>query len=116
MKITPAKDYKKPLYAIGIMTTLMAVTVTGCTDMPFTFKGGTKETEVDLAGAADVRPDETDYCKIDADNEDLVLSGEVDIEGEVALEGDVAVDPDYTDPTEESLPLDLEGGVEIDEG
>ena len=44
MKITPAKDYKKPLYAIGIMTTLMAVTVTGCTDMPFTFKGGTKET------------------------------------------------------------------------
>ena len=45
-----------------------------------------------------------------------ILSGEVDIEGEVALEGDVAVDPDYTDPTEESLPLDLEGGVEIDEG
>ena len=113
MKITPSKDYKKPLYAIGVTTTILALSVTGCTNLPFTFKGGTKETEVDLAGAADVRPDETEYCKIDADNKDLVLSGEVALDGEVALEGDVAVDPDYTDPTAD--PVELEGEVAVDE-
>ena len=29
MKITPAKDYKKPLYAVGIAASLMAVTDAG---------------------------------------------------------------------------------------
>ena len=32
MKITPTKDYKKPLYALGLATAMMAVAVTGCTD------------------------------------------------------------------------------------
>ena len=30
MKITQSKDYKKPLYAIGIAAALTAVAVTGC--------------------------------------------------------------------------------------
>ena len=44
MKITPAKDYKKPRYAIGISAAIMALSVTGCTN-PFGKK------EPDLAGA-----------------------------------------------------------------
>lgn len=32
MKITPFKDYKKPLYAIGIGTALLAASLSGCTD------------------------------------------------------------------------------------
>ena len=32
MKIKPLKDYKKPLYAIGVGTAIMAVALTGCTD------------------------------------------------------------------------------------
>ena len=30
MKITQSKDYKKPLYAIGIAAALTAIAVTGC--------------------------------------------------------------------------------------
>lgn len=111
MKITPAKNYKKPLYAIGVTAALMAVTVTGCTDFSLGIKGGTKETEqVDLAGAADIRTDETTYCKKDADDEP-VLAGDVAIEGEIAVEED--------DDTKminffETKPV-LEGGAPIDE-
>ena len=32
MKIKPLKDYKRPLYAIGVGTAIMAVALTGCTD------------------------------------------------------------------------------------
>lgn len=32
MKITPSKDYKKPLYAIGIGAAIIATSLTGCTD------------------------------------------------------------------------------------
>ena len=81
MKITPAKDYKKPLYAIGIAATLMAASVTGCTDLSFNSKNGNSGSgPVDYAGDIDVRPDETDYCKKDADNE-LILDGEIELEG-----------------------------------
>ena len=31
MKITPAKDYKKPVYAIGVAATVMTLAVSGCT-------------------------------------------------------------------------------------
>ena len=37
MKITQSKDYKKPLYAIGIAAALTAVAVTGC--------GGSKQVQ-----------------------------------------------------------------------
>lgn len=32
MKIKSIKNYKKPLYAIGLSTAIMAVALTGCTD------------------------------------------------------------------------------------
>ena len=50
MKITSVKDYKKPLYAIGMSAVIMAVTLTGC-HYPV------KE-EVQLGGAAELREDE----------------------------------------------------------
>lgn len=105
MKITPAKNYRKPLYAIGVTAAIMAVSVTGCTD----FNKGP-----DLAGDTDIRIDETTYCKKDADNEP-VLAGEVALDGEIApdeeieLEGEVSVN-DYF----ETEPI-LDGGAPIDE-
>ena len=50
MKITNIKNYKKPLYAIGLSAVIMAVAVTGCTKPE---KG-----DVQLGGAAEVREDE----------------------------------------------------------
>lgn len=32
MKVKPLKDYKKPLYAIGLSAAIMATALTGCTD------------------------------------------------------------------------------------
>ena len=101
MKITPAKNYKKPVYAIGVATVLMAMSITGCTD-PVKYDGDvavdTDHTnQVDLAGAADIRPDETQYSKVDGDNP--VLAGEVELDGEIAV-----------DPTDE---VELDGVVEI---
>lgn len=50
MKITNIKNYKKPLYAIGLSAVIMAVAITGCTKPE---KG-----DVQLGGAAEVREDE----------------------------------------------------------
>ena len=50
MKITSIKNYKKPLYAIGLSAVIMAVAITGCTKPE---KG-----DVQLGGAAEVREDE----------------------------------------------------------
>ncbi len=53
MKITKAKDYKKPLYAIGIAAVMTAAAVTGCGPVEH---GGTAQLntppteEVELAG------------------------------------------------------------------
>lgn len=47
MNITPSKDYKKPLYAIGIGAALLATSLTGCTN-PFEkidYAGGLKGPE-----------------------------------------------------------------------
>lgn len=58
MKITQAKNYRKPLYALGLTAAFMAVAVSGCTP-PVGYAGNmvietreTKETEetVALAG------------------------------------------------------------------
>ena len=70
MKITPAKDYKKPLYAIGISAAIMALSVTGCTNPA-------EKKEPDLAGAAVICTDTTEGTKKDADNDpEPILEGE----------------------------------------
>ncbi|MBO4460409.1 MAG: hypothetical protein J5715_10755 [Clostridiales bacterium] len=82
MKITQSRDYKKPLYAIGLTTALVATAVTGCG--PIGYAGDiqvpTSETteEVQLAGEVDVGPDETE-CTTE--------------ESLVELDGEVAVAP-----------------------
>ena len=72
MKITHAKDYRKPLYAIGIAATIMAMSVTGCTD-----PGSGKP--VDYAGDIDVRPVET-----------TTETTPLELDGEVAMDPDAS--------------------------
>ena len=43
MKITPSKDYKKPLYAIGIAAAIAAAGLTGCSDPAATETTETEE-------------------------------------------------------------------------
>ena len=97
MKITPAKDYKKPLYAIGISAAIMALSVTGCTN-PFGKK------EPDLTGATDIRTNQTECSKKDADNTpETALAGEVAVEDEEPI---LVYKPDN---------LTLTGGAPIEE-
>lgn len=80
MKISQAKNYKKPLYAIGLSAAILAVAVTGCTDPGSDSRGGrTKgdgdhkptQTEVQLAGETTV--------------ESLYYAGDIQIDGEASL-------------------------------
>lgn len=93
MKITPVKDYKKPVFAIGIAAA-MALSVTAC-----------KEPGVQLAG--DVATVET--------------TEEVQLDGEVAIEpSDETCDPatDCTSSDTSSTTNDLvhlDGGVSVDD-
>lgn len=55
MKITQSKDYKKPLYAIGIAAALTAAAVSGCSFPGVELAGETtttapSETEVEIDG------------------------------------------------------------------
>ena len=96
MKIAQAKNYKKPLYAIGVAAAVVTMAVTGCSN------------PAQLAGTTDIRTKETSYCKPDADNP--VYSGEAVIMGEAELP-----EIDYieeTDPQDEGRVV-LSGGVEI---
>jgi hypothetical protein len=63
MKLTQSKDYKKPLYAIGLAAAI-AVTVTACGNEPVQLMGDTTtaETTEDVQLAGDVEffdPDAT---------------------------------------------------------
>lgn len=96
MKITPAKDYRKPLYAIGLTATIMALAVTGCTDQA----QGKKARH---GGNDDVRTRETQYCKRDADY--VVYEGEATLAGEVDVE--------VIETTSDEDDVMLSGGVDI---
>lgn len=97
MKITQSRDYKKPLYAIGLTTALAVTAVAGCGHIGY--EGDvmvpTNETteEVQLAGEVDIEPDAAG-CTTD--------------EGMVELDGDVAIapsDPIETKPTVNTLEI-----------
>ncbi len=94
MKITQSKDYKKPLYAIGIAAVLAAVSVTGC-GLETEEHGGNKGKRVDTGL----------FCKHDADD-DVELAGDVSLAGELPpeLDGETVVDDDVI----------LDGGVSVD--
>ena len=85
MKLTQTKDYKKPLYAIGIAAAITAVSLTGCTDPG----------KVGYSGDVAIVTTETDHVR---------LAGEVaDTEPtEVGLDGGVDM-PLETKPTVNSL-------------
>ena len=112
MKITPAKNYKKPLYAAGIAATLVAVSVTGCTDLSIGAKSGTK--------GAGKGPVQVNTVKKDADSEpiyegEIDLAGEVELDGDVALEGEVAYEPDPTEEYPDNVGPELSGSVEVED-
>ena len=95
MKITPTKDYKKPLYALGLATAMMAVAVTGCTDPDSKTKSRrrhhrTKHTEVQLAGDTQTVEPDIDY----AGEETVEIPSTT--EDDIRLAGDVQICPDYT--------------------
>ena len=69
MEIRPAKAYKKPLYAIGLATAIMSVSLTGCADFLSPVMSGVRPTNtetVQLAGETSVmynleQPKNTEY-------------------------------------------------------
>lgn len=95
MKITPTKDYKKPLYALGLATAIMAVAVTGCTDPDSKTKSRrrhhrTKHTEVQLGGDTQTVEPDIDYAG------DEAIEIPTTTEDDIRLAGDVQICPDYT--------------------
>ncbi|MBR3700234.1 MAG: hypothetical protein IKM96_00685 [Clostridiales bacterium] len=119
MKIIQTKDYKKPLYAIGVAAALTAIAVTGCgEDKPIEYAGDlqpmTETTdEVELAGEETVCTDGTEklYSK-PGDDDEVVLAGETTVE----YAGDVTEYTDETEPvnTRQSTErVTLDGGVEF---
>lgn len=107
MKITPAKDYKKPLYALGLATAIMAVAVTGCTDPDSKSKSRrhhhrTKHTEVQLAGDTQTIETDIEYGGETEVYTDPTTSEDLQIEGEMTV---------WTDPNDNDLRID--GGVQI---
>ena len=101
MKITPAKDYKKPLYAVGLAATVMTMAVTGCT-APTTKSKDTKKNTADyfymnmLGGIA----------LVGKEPEDVALAGDVQVvDNDVDYEGETTV--------AETEPV-LEGGAPVD--
>ena len=121
MKITPAKDYRKPLYAIGLTATIMAVAVTGCTN--------TAQGKKSSHGDSDkTRTRETEYCKKDADyviyEGEAVMAGEIDVEvtetietdgydSSLELGGATSIRTDPTETTSDENDVVLDGGVAI---
>lgn len=60
MRISPLKDYKKPLYAIGIAAAIAATALTGCGEVEYAGTADTKptESEVELSGDVAMVPEE----------------------------------------------------------
>jgi hypothetical protein len=94
MKITQAKNYKKPLYAIGIAAAIVAASVSGCSD----------PTKVNYAGEIDARPTET---------------SEVRLEGEVAESSEetsaTSTESETTKRPTMTTKIRLEGGAPIED-
>lgn len=84
MKLTQSKDYKKPLYAIGLAAAI-AVTVTACGNEPVQLMGDTTTAEttedVQLAGEATPGVDDPDYTEstkyAKPDGDEVRLAGDV---------------------------------------
>lgn len=84
MKITQSRDYKKPIYAIGISAALIAASVSGC-GLPVDFSGSAKSSTKEGG-----RTISQEYSKPNADElpDVTVLAGEVALEGGAVIEED----------------------------
>ena len=87
MKITPERNYRKPLYAVGIAAAAMAIAITGCSDEPPA-----------LAGDVAVTVQETTEVQLEGEQEPPVTcetKETKETEEDVGLAGDVAfVEPE----------------------
>ena len=88
MKITPVKNYKIPLYAVGMTAIMLATAATGCKD-----PGRIRRDS----------PDKTDPTTSVVDVEGTIASSDPTDEP-VQLDGEVA----YVEPTDD---LDIAGGM-----
>lgn len=93
MKLLQSRDYKKPLYALGLAAAI-AVTVTACGNEPVQLAGDTAgpeptESTTMLGGETTIDTDytePTDLTKYDGD--DVALAGDVDFcDPDVMTEG-----------------------------
>ena len=112
MKITQSKDYKKPLYAIGIAAALVATSVTGCGSI-FGDSGNGPVTK----GGSGTRTMSSEYSKYNADDPvieegEIAIAGEID-EPDVELDGDVVL---AGEETVDDCNLLTEGGAPVDTG
>ena len=107
MKITPSKNYKKPLYALGVAAALTALAVTGCG--PIGYAGGmeTGVQETEATAAKEKAPNKPEYGnnggEIDWCGEEVIVYPEET--KDVSIAGDIQVDP--------TCSLDIDGAVAI---
>ena len=79
MKIVPSKNYRKPLYAVGLAAVMLTTAVTGCTDIVRTDGDTTCETTEEIALAGDVVVSTDGTTEPMETEEPVVLDGEVDV-------------------------------------
>ena len=87
MNIQPAKDYKKPLYAIGLATAVM-LSVTGCPSIPADIPAGKPEV-VSLAGETTVVEPPKQHTNTDIDIAPYAVQSESFFQGKI-----INTDPD----------------------
>jgi len=90
MKIIPEKNYRKPLYAIGIAAAV-ALTMTGCTDpdKPVQLDGDVatiETTDVELSGEVAIDDSDPTDCTTADPTDETKETDEVVLDGEVAIE------------------------------
>lgn len=80
MRISPLKDYKKPLYAIGIAAAIAATALTGCGEVEYAGTADTKptESEVELSGDVAMVPEETTTETVKPLITDGIVSNNID--------------------------------------
>lgn len=79
MNIIPSKNYRKPLYAVGLAAVMMTTAVTGCTDIIRVDGDTTCETTEEIALAGDVA-----VCDPEGTNPTDPTDEPVELDGDIA--------------------------------
>lgn len=105
MEIKPQKNYKKPAFAIGLASLMVAAGTSGCTDGAEGSSGANNSndtTTLSQPGDIEISTDSTTTLEYDGG---LEVAGEIEFDGEpvvsmpeetetLALDGDVVCPPD----------------------